>query len=195
MTRRDIPNLITLMRIVLVAPVAALLAEERYDWALALFAVAGLSDGLDGFLARRYDWRSRLGALLDPLADKLLLTVCFVTLAWLGELPWWLALAVVARDLVIVVGGVAYHHLIGRFELAPTRWSKLNTFVQIAYVLAVVVALEFSGPATESATGWITPAVLEWGGWLVLGTTLVSGFDYVVRWGGRARHGECKEAQ
>ncbi len=183
MTRRDIPNLISLLRIVLVAPVAALLAEERYDWALALFAVAGASDGLDGWLARRFDWRSRLGALLDPLADKLLLTVCFVTLALLGALPWWLAAAVVARDLVIVVGGISYHRRIGRFEIEPSLGSKPNTFIQIGFVLAVVVALEFS----ERIGQWLTPELLAGWGWLVLATTVGSGIDYVARWGSRAR--------
>ena len=185
MHRRDIPNLITFFRILLVAPVAATLAEERYDWALALFAVAGASDGLDGFLARRFGWMSRLGALLDPLADKLLMIASFVTLAWLGALPWWLAAAVVARDLVIVGGAIAYHRVMGRVEMEPTPWSKLNTFLQIVYVLAVVAGLEWGVVPAQ----WLAAFA-----WLVLAGIVVSGADYVVRWSARARVAAGKEA-
>ena len=181
MQRRHIPNLITLMRILLVAPVAATLAEERYDWALALFAVAGASDGLDGFLARRFGWMSRLGALLDPLADKLLLITSFLVLGWLGALPLWLAAAVVLRDLVIVAGALAYRRVVGRLEMEPTPWSKFNTFIQIVYVLAVVAGLEWGVVPAQ----WLAAL-----GWLVLAAVVVSGVDYVVRWSVRASAGK-----
>ena len=84
MKARDIPNIITALRFLLVPPVVILLLQERFTAALIVFGVAGLSDGLDGFLARRFDWRSRLGGIMDPLADKLLVVSSFVTLGWLG---------------------------------------------------------------------------------------------------------------
>lgn len=90
MKPHDIPNVITAFRFLLVPPVVILLLQERFTAALIVFGVAGFSDGLDGFLAKRYDWRSRLGSILDPLADKLLLVSSFVTLGWLGLIPAWL---------------------------------------------------------------------------------------------------------
>ena len=97
-----LPNAISLLRIALVAPILWLMLNGQFGWALALFALAGFSDGLDGYLAVRFDWSTRLGGLLDPTADKLLITGMFVTLAWTGQIPVWLAAAVILRDLVIV---------------------------------------------------------------------------------------------
>ena len=174
---RHLPNLISMLRILMVPPVAWLIVEQHYALALGLFVVAGVSDGVDGFLAKHYGWTSRLGSILDPLADKLLLSVSFVTLAWLGHLPLWLALLVLARDLVIIVGGVVYHHMVGRFSMRPTLLSKFNTFLQI--VLVALVLLEL---AWLPLPGWLVevPIVL-----LVL-TVVGSGVDYIWTWGRRA---------
>src|SRR3990172_3309285 len=101
---KDIPNIISLLRMALVPPVVILLLNGYYGWALLVFVSAGLSDGLDGYLAKRFGWRSRLGAILDPLADKLLLVASYLTLGWLGQLPLWLVAVVVGRDIVIVAG-------------------------------------------------------------------------------------------
>lgn len=90
MNRRDIPNIISVFRILLVLPVVWLLLQQQYTMALVLFAIAGVSDALDGFLAKHNGWESRLGTILDPLADKLLLVCSFLTLAWLGLIPFWL---------------------------------------------------------------------------------------------------------
>lgn len=171
---RHLPNLVSLLRILMVPPVAWLIVEQRYAAALALFVVAGVSDGIDGFLAKHYGWVSRLGSILDPLADKLLLSVSFITLALLGQLPLWLALLVLGRDLVIVIGGVIYHHLVGRFSLEPTFVSKFNTFLQIALVALVLARLAGLG-----LPQWCidVPVVL-----LVL-SVLASGGDYVWTWG------------
>ena len=136
---RDIPNVITILRIFLVIPVVWALLDGRYTLALWLFAVAGASDGLDGFLAKQFHWTSRLGAILDPLADKLLLVSTFVALGWQGLLPLWLVAVVLGRDVVIVAGAVAYHLLFGSFELHPTLISKVNTFCQILLVILTVV--------------------------------------------------------
>ena len=177
MTRRDIPNLITFLRILLVAPFAVAVTRDHYGTALALFAVAGLSDGLDGFLAKQFGWTSRLGALLDPVADKLLLVTSYVLLGWKGELPWWLVVAVLARDIVIIGGGIAYHMLIGYVRMAPTLVSKLNTVLQIALVVGVFYAL-WREP--------LSPDLREAMSYTVLASTVLSGAHYVWIWGRRA---------
>ena len=108
MKPRHIPNAICVVRIILVVPIVRYLLEERYGLALVLILVAGLSDALDGYLARRFDWRTRLGGLLDPAADKLLMFSVFVTLTWMGWVPIWFTVVVVARDVMIVVGTLVY---------------------------------------------------------------------------------------
>ncbi len=178
MRARDIPNLITIGRIVLVVPVTWVLLDERYALALALFFIAGFSDALDGFLAKHYHWTSRLGALLDPLADKALLISCYAALTWNGLLPAWLLALVVLRDVVIVAGAVIYNYRIERLEAEPTLASKLNTFLQILLVLTVLF-IQVTGYGNVQ---WIT--------WLVYAVTasiLWSGLGYVITWGRRAR--------
>lgn len=177
MKARDIPNIITALRFLLVPPVIILLLQERFTAALIVFGVAGLSDGLDGFLARRFDWRSRLGGIMDPLADKLLVVSSFVTLGWLGLIPAWLVLLVILRDLVIIAGATFYHMRIEQFDAEPSVASKLNTAAQILLVLAVLYS---SG---IQALPVMLMDVLLYG---VLVTTLWSGFDYVWTWGRRA---------
>ncbi len=178
MNARHIPNLISLLRIALVVPLWWLLGEGRYWETLLLFAVAGASDGLDGFLARHYHWQSRLGAFLDPIGDKLMMLTAYLWLGWLEALPWWLVAMVLGRDLIIVLGALAYHGLIERIELAPTLISKLNTAVQI--LLGLLTLLGLAGLALPGP-------LLQVGVWLVALTTLWSGIDYVVRWALRAR--------
>jgi len=175
---RDLPNLITVLRFFLVPPVVVLLLRERYGEALAVFAVAGLSDAADGFLAKRYGWSSRLGGLLDPLADKALLVSSFVTLAVLGLLPAWLVAVVIARDVIIVGGAATYHLRIERLNAEPRLLSKLNTAGQIALVVAVM----FSEGVARLPQGAVHTLVV-----LVLVTTALSGMDYVWTWSRRAR--------
>ncbi|EMR12836.1 CDP-diacylglycerol--glycerol-3-phosphate 3-phosphatidyltransferase [Methylophaga lonarensis MPL] len=177
MTRKDIPNLISVMRILLVIPVVMALLDEQFALALLLFAVAGVSDGLDGFLAKQFQWQSRLGSILDPLADKLLLMASFTSLTILGFIPWWLLLAVIARDVIIVTGGLAYHYLIGRFELMPLWSSKINTFLQIALVLLVIIQQQWF-PGLE--------ILVTAGIWLVLASVINSGSEYIIVWGLKA---------
>lgn len=178
MQARDIPNLITFGRILLVAPTAWALLTHRYEIALVLFFVAGASDALDGFLAKQFDWSSRLGALLDPLADKALLICCYAALAWNGLLPGWLFLLVILRDLVIVTGAVVYHLRIARLDASPTWVSKLNTLLQILLVLLVI-----GGQAVDwQRPDWIAVLIA-----VVSVTTVWSGIDYVVTWSRRAR--------
>jgi cardiolipin synthase len=179
MNRSDIPNIISILRIILVIPTIVLLFHERYGQALVLFAVAGASDGLDGYIAKRFNYVSRLGTILDPLADKLLLVSTYVTLAWLGLLPAWLVIAVIARDALIVSGGIAYHYLIGQYDMAPTLISKINTLTQIVLALAVVLSVSVLPlPELQWFVGWMI--------YITLGTTAISGVDYVWTWGLRA---------
>ena len=159
------------------APVVLLLLEGQYQWVLLLFFAAGMTDGLDGFLAKRFDWRSRLGGILDPLADKLLLVASFVTLGYIGLAPVWLLLAVVARDIIIIAGATASRFFVAEFEASPTRLSKANSALQLLYVLSVVADAAYAVPGRP---------VVEVIGYAVLATTVVSGIDYTVTWGQRA---------
>ena len=178
MTRSDIPSLITGLRILLVLPVLMALFQGYYGWVLGLFALAGISDGLDGFLARHYGWHSRLGAIVDPIADKLLMVALYLGLGILAHLPWWLVALVIGRDLVIVGGALSYYALIGRFDMEPTLVSKLNTVLQILLVLLVVVGLWGYGLAPWALQGLIA---------LVTLSTLASGVNYVWVWSRRAQ--------
>ena len=175
---RHIPNLITGLRVLLVAPFLWALLEERYSTALLLFVIAGVSDALDGFLAKYFGWTSELGGLLDPLADKLLLIGAILALGWLNELPGWLVALVILRDLLIVGGAVSYHLLIERFEAAPLMISKLNTLVQLMLVCAVIVHYGMIPLPEVLLTGLIALTAL---------TTLWSGVAYIWQWSQRAR--------
>ena len=176
-----LPNAISILRIALVPPILLLLLNGEFGWALALFFVAGFSDGLDGYLAVRFNWSSRLGGLLDPTADKLLITGLFITLAYMGQIPIWLAVIVILRDLVIVGGAVAYNFIVKPVPGEPTRISKLNTALQMLFVLFVLSRAGFDWPAD------ITITVL---GAAILVTVVISGVDYVLQWSRRARAGE-----
>lgn len=168
---RHLPNALCVLRMLLSIPVAVLLVQEQYALTLCVFAFAALTDGLDGFLAKRFNWATELGKALDPLADKILLVTSFITLSWLGIIPLWLAVPVVLRDLVITAGAITYRMLYGPLtDARPTIISKINTLVQIAYVLAVVMALAMN---LSFATLNVVLATL------VMVTTVASGIDYV----------------
>lgn len=175
---RHIPNLITGLRILLVAPFLWALLTEHYGIALLLFVIAGVSDALDGFLAKYFGWTSELGGLLDPIADKLLLMGAILALGWLNELPGWLVALVILRDLVIVGGALSYYLLIERFEAAPLIISKLNTLVQLMLVCAVIVHYGMIPLPEMLLTGLIALTGL---------TTLWSGAAYIWQWSQRAR--------
>ncbi|QKT02759.1 CDP-alcohol phosphatidyltransferase family protein [Ectothiorhodospiraceae bacterium 2226] len=175
---RHIPNLITGARLLLVPPLIALLWLEQYTAAMVLFLVAGLSDGADGFLARRYGWTSRLGSLLDPLADKLLHVGLYLSLGLLGHLPIWLVALVIGRDVLILAGAAAYRAALGNYRVEPRALSKFNTLMQMVLVLAVIVALG----GLPMPAGLIDALI-----YVVAATTVASGSEYVWIWSGRAR--------
>lgn len=182
---RHLPNALTGLRMLLVVPLAWLIQAARYDAALMIAAIAGLTDALDGFLAKRCNWQSWLGGILDPIADKLMLIACFVSLGMIGAHPDWLTGLVVGRDMVIVLGAVMYHNFIGRIDAQPTLLSKFTTCVQIAYVLVQLLHLS----SLAHLPDWLLSAMI----WLTAACTLVSGIQYVVVWSGKAwrmRHPE-----
>ncbi len=148
--------------------------NRQFGLALGLFILAGLSDGLDGFLAKHYHWQSRLGSYLDPLADKLLLVSSFLSLTWIGLVPVWLTSTVVLRDVIILSGAIAYYFLLKPFEGQPHWTSKVNTFFQLLLVVSVL----FSEGVRPLANGLIFSLTL-----VVLVTSLTSGVIYVRVWG------------
>jgi cardiolipin synthase len=180
----NVPNAITLLRFALIPLLALHLVQHDYRTALMLFVVSALSDVADGFVARRWNLRTRFGAIADPVADKLTMLTVTLLLTLQDLVPWWFASAVVTRDVVIVSGAITYHLLIGRVEMAPSRLSKLNT------------GLEFLLLASVLAIG---AGHLDGGGWwhVLLLTTLVvivlSGAHYVFTWSRKAA--EARRAQ
>jgi cardiolipin synthase len=168
-----LPNAISIMRIILILPILMLFVNDEFGWALGLFLIAGLSDGVDGYLAKKYHWDTRLGAFLDPAGDKLLVAWSYGTLAYLGHIPVWLAFIVIFRDVVIVAGSFLYHYLVRRLDGEPTRISKLNTALEFVFLVFVM---------SKAGYGWpddITVTVL---GASVLVTVVISGYDYVWNW-------------
>lgn len=175
---RHLPNALTALRMLMVAPLAWLIQEGHYDGALLVAACAGATDALDGLLAKHYGWQSWLGGVLDPIADKLMLLACFLSLGLIGAHPFWLTWLVIGRDVVIVAGAVAYHYWIGRLSAQPTPLSKFTTCLQIVYVLAQLLHLTtwFDVPALTRVLMWATVAF-----------TVISGLQYVLVWSLRAQ--------
>lgn len=177
MHARDIPNLISIARILLVVPVVWSLLQGYYTWAVGLFAVAGISDAVDGFLAKHFGWQSRLGGVLDPLADKLLLIATFLALAWLGMISWWLVALIMCRDVIVIGGGLLYNWLIAPFHAEPSWASKISTTLQIVLGVAALFHLSLVP----------LPAVwFDWLEWAVAAAVVVSGLGYVYEWSRRA---------
>jgi cardiolipin synthase (CMP-forming) len=174
---RQIPNVITAIRILLVVPIAVALTRHRLELTVVLFGAAAFSDAADGFLAKRFGWQSELGAVLDPIADKLLMATVFVTLAYLRLVPIWLVAAAIIRDIIIVTGALLYRVCVGPLSVRPSVVSKFNTLCQAAFILAVVGREGFSVPPE-----W----VLELLGALMFVTVIISGIDYVLIYSRRA---------
>jgi len=170
---RYLPNSLTILRLLLAIPLGFLILHGDYLWALVIGSLAGLSDALDGYFARRLGAFSRFGAALDPIADKVLITATFVCLAQVELVPWYLAIAVITRDLVIVAGAACYYKFIGPFEFAATGLSKSNMFIQISFCVLMLLTQVVNGiPAVALLVG--TGAVLF--------IAAASGFDYVMSW-------------
>ncbi|MGE0652500.1 MAG: CDP-alcohol phosphatidyltransferase family protein [Alphaproteobacteria bacterium] len=169
----NIPNFISLARLFSVPVLVWAISEGRMMLAFWLFVAAGISDAVDGFIAKRFNFATKLGSFLDPLADKALLVSMYIVLGLENHLPTWLVILVVWRDLLIIGGAMLYHTLTQRLTMEPLLVSKVNTLAQIilaGYVLAT--------RALGVADIWVFKALVG----LVALTTVVSGASYVVRW-------------
>jgi cardiolipin synthase len=169
--RLTIPNLITLTRILLTPLFIIFLIQERYPQAFWIFVLAGVSDMADGLIARRWGQKSPLGAFLDPLADKLLMSSSFVTLSIYHLIPPWLAVIVISRDVVLVLGVMLFKLAHFPVIVKPSLAGKLSTTTQVSTVLLVLLAQSWN----------ISPAFLEALFWLTGGVTAFSGIHYIIQ--------------
>jgi cardiolipin synthase (CMP-forming) len=174
---RHLPNLICLLRIALIWPIVSSISAGNYSLALLLFFVAAFSDALDGYLAKRFNWTSELGKYLDPVADKLLLISVFLVATWYGLIPHALTGLAVARDVMIGLGAIIYHFVWGPLNGRPVISSKLNTLVQVLYVIGVVAHAGYAVPPM---------AVLDLLAVLLVLTLLASGYVYALLFTQRA---------
>src|SRR2546427_12849744 len=166
-----LPNFLTLLRIIAVPVFLILVNNHRYGAALVLFMMAGITDTIDGVIARLTDTKSELGATMDPLADKLLLVSSFVILTWLGALPSWLLILVLTRDVVILTGYLVIYFVTTPMEVDPTVIGKLNTFNEmftIGFALLTLARPELPMATVNMVTWYLTAA-----------TTTISGVHYV----------------
>ncbi len=177
MKARYIPNLISILRILLVAPLALYLLSKNYTASLGVFLLAGFSDALDGYLARRFSWTSQLGAVLDPVGDKLLMVTTYLILGLQELMPMWLVLTVILRDVIIVSGGLMYRLLVGEVVIEPIISSKINMVLQVLLIFSLLLSLSLYP---------LPQMLLQMLIWLVLLSTLISGSCYVSQWGRRA---------
>lgn len=169
----SLPNLISALRLMLVPLIVSLMLGRDYDLAFAVFVIAGFSDAVDGYIAKRFAMATTLGAYLDPIADKALLVCVYVTLGVQGQVPQLLVTLVVARDLLIV-GAVILSYVIGHpLRIAPLMLSKINTAAQIMLAAMLLAELGFLNQIHAA----IAPAE-----WIVGATTILSGLAYFLAW-------------
>lgn len=167
----NIPNSLTILRILLIPVFIGFLLYERYDYSLGVLLLAGLTDGLDGTIARVANQRTKLGAYLDPLADKLLLTSGFVTLSVLHLVPLWVVILVVSRDMILMTGTLVARLTESCVDISPTLLGKGTTLFQLTYLVLVVVL----------ASRQMDLRLLQPLQYLMVGFTVMSGFHYLYR--------------
>jgi cardiolipin synthase (CMP-forming) len=167
----NLPNLLTILRILLIPVFINLLIYGFHGWAFIVFAAACLTDSLDGLIARITNQRTRLGTYLDPMADKLLLTASFLTLAILQVIPVWSAVIVVSRDVILILGALILHLTQTYQEISPTFLGKSTTVVQLFYVSLVLLA-----PVIRESPLSLFPLLV-----VTVGLTIVSGLHYIYR--------------
>ena len=175
-----VPNMLTVFRMVLIPVFVTLLFYQRFLWALGIFVLAGLTDGLDGLLARRFGQQSQLGTILDPIADKLMLVTAFIVLSLRSvfpqplphhlPVPFWVTIAVISRDVFITVGALAINMMTGFRGFRPSWLGKLNTIIQIGGIAAIMFA-----PSIPSYTGYYLPTVYA----AVFTMAILSGLHYI----------------
>ena len=167
-----VPNQLTFLRLGFLPFFIIAIRYSRYDWALALLIVAGLSDGLDGLLARKLNQKTQLGSFLDPIADKLLLSSSYLMLAFKGKIAWWLAILVLGRDVLILVACAVILLVAGYMTFPPSIFGKLNTTFQVVLVLVVILMALVQNPALRISRVLLID--------LVAAFTIISGFHYSV---------------
>src|SRR6266852_1560951 len=169
-----LPNLLTIFRMFLIPVFVSMLFYQRFVWALGAFVIAGVTDGLDGLLARRFQQQSPLGRILDPIADKMMLVTAFVVfpipLPKHLPVPFWVTITVISRDVFIIVGAAAINMVTGFRSFRPSFLGKVSTVVQIVTIAAVIF-----GAQTRVGTGYYLPTLYT----LVVGLALLSGIHYV----------------
>jgi cardiolipin synthase len=167
----NVPNTLTTLRILLIPVFIGFLVYERYEYALAALLLAGITDGLDGTIARVANQRTKLGTYLDPLADKLLLTSGFITLSVLHLIPLWIAILVVSRDLILMTGALLISLTGSSLDISPTLLGKGTTLFQLFYIILVVVLT-----SRHMDLHLIQPLL-----YFMVGLTVMSGFQYLYR--------------
>jgi cardiolipin synthase len=176
------PNLLTLLRLAFIPFIMIAVKYQRWEWALGVFLLAGVSDGLDGLLARALKQRTELGQYLDPIADKLLLSTLFMELAILRLIPWYVTLLVFTRDLFIIIVAALVYAIAGFRDFRPSIFGKLNTLAQVATVLLVLLYQLAPFPELQLAC--------QIAFWATLVLTVISGVHYAVRVGTGVRAAE-----
>jgi cardiolipin synthase len=167
-----VPNQLTLLRLGFLPIFIILVIYRRYSWALAILILAALTDSMDGLLARSLNQKSRLGAYLDPIADKLLLSSSFVVLALNGQLRWWLTILVLGRDVLILTAAAVILVTTGYRSFPPSIYGKLTTTLQILLVFTVLAAAVFHNPGLVAGRRVLV--------YVVAAFTVFSGFHYSV---------------
>jgi cardiolipin synthase len=165
-----VPNQITLLRLGFLPLFLILIVYEHYRWALLILVLAGLSDGIDGLLARKLNQKSAIGAYLDPIADKLLLSSSFVILAMEKKIAWWLTIMVLSRDILLLVVAAVIILISGYRPFPPSLLGKATTFFQIILVFAAVLAAAYANPLVIEMNRLLA--------YVVAALTVISGFDY-----------------
>ena len=178
-----LPNALTVLRFLLLLPIGWSLWLGHYELGLVLLIVAGLSDALDGYLARQFNWVSRFGELADPIADKLLAVVVVSLLLLTELLPIWVAAIVIGREVVIVGGALAFRSVVRRLDIAPLMISRINTIVQIVVLCLIIAAETEVSTLAEAAERFVNLIGL----YLMVFFTVLSGIAYVITWSNRLR--------
>lgn len=167
----NLANSLTILRILMAPVISILLVYKYWRLGLAIFLLAGITDALDGFFARSRAQRTELGMILDPLADKLLLFATFMTLVYLRQIPQWLFIIVISRDLILIGGFLVVYIATGKTTVSVSRMGKLTTGLQLATVLATLLSRLTSG------VGPYLPGLV----YLTAAVTIFSGLDYILR--------------
>ncbi len=168
----NLPNLITLSRILMIPFFVNFLVYKYYGYAFAIFLLAGISDGLDGFIARSSKQKTKLGTFLDPMADKLLLTTSFITLTIIHLIPVWITIIVISRDVIIIIGALMLILFQDELNVSPSFTGKATTLFQILYIVLLLFFIVIGKNINT-----LKPIM-----WIMIGFTIASGAQYIYMW-------------